>query len=367
MNEAEKNMDPERESQSEPKVQGEQRTPETVNESLKEPVIEFSEEEKFDKGSANEPGEGYTDTAIEQVQIDLTEHKQTAPESELHNKRSSLLIMVKEKLVEKSPEILLVPRQKIRSESRRDFLIYGAGVAASAAGFWWLAPEEVKEGLGFSSKATASKNAFLKTVLSFDDQVAQNIYSKNISVPTYTKSQMTELPNNYAGQTPDSDYIQNWQLKVAGLASKKIETFKIETLLNKFKHHDQITRLVCVEGWSAIAWWGGFRFADFIKEYPPQADAKWIELRSDVNLDSDGNSNPYFVSLDLPSALHAQTLLATHHNGKILEVEHGAPLRLLAPMKLGLKNIKAITSINYHTTEPEDYWNKEGYSYYDGI
>jgi DMSO/TMAO reductase YedYZ molybdopterin-dependent catalytic subunit len=69
----------------------------------------------------------------------------------------------------------------------------------------------------------------------------------------------------------------------------------------------------------------------------------------------------------LPSALHAQTLLATHHNGKILEVEHGAPLRLLAPMKLGLKNIKAITSINYHTTEPEDYWNKEGYSYYDGI
>jgi DMSO/TMAO reductase YedYZ molybdopterin-dependent catalytic subunit len=59
--------------------------------------------------------------------------------------------------------------------------------------------------------------------------------------------------------------------------------------------------------------------------------------------------------------------LVTHHNGQALELEHGAPLRLLAPMKLGLKNIKAITSITYSEKEPDDYWNKDGYSYYDGI
>ena len=59
--------------------------------------------------------------------------------------------------------------------------------------------------------------------------------------------------------------------------------------------------------------------------------------------------------------------LATHLSGKSLPVEHGAPLRLLVPMKLGLKNIKAITSITYSLEEPADYWNERGYSKYDGL
>jgi hypothetical protein len=57
----------------------------------------------------------------------------------------------------------------------------------------------------------------------------------------------------------------------------------------------------------------------------------------------------------------------THLNGKPLTVEHGAPLRLLVPVKLGLKNIKAITRITYTEDEPPDYWAKRGYSRYDGI
>jgi DMSO/TMAO reductase YedYZ molybdopterin-dependent catalytic subunit len=50
-----------------------------------------------------------------------------------------------------------------------------------------------------------------------------------------------------------------------------------------------------------------------------------------------------------------------------LTVEHGAPLRLIAPMKLGLKNIKAITRTTYVKDEPKDYWVERGYSQYDGI
>jgi DMSO/TMAO reductase YedYZ molybdopterin-dependent catalytic subunit len=73
------------------------------------------------------------------------------------------------------------------------------------------------------------------------------------------------------------------------------------------------------------------------------------------------------VVLDLLTARHPQTLLATHHNGQPLIGEHGAPLRLIAPMKLGLKNIKAITRITYVKDEPKDYWAERGYSRYDGI
>jgi DMSO/TMAO reductase YedYZ molybdopterin-dependent catalytic subunit len=73
------------------------------------------------------------------------------------------------------------------------------------------------------------------------------------------------------------------------------------------------------------------------------------------------------MSLDLTTARHPQTLLATHFNGQSLTVEHGAPLRLLVPVKLGLKNVKAITKISYAAEEPNDYWAERGYSRYDGI
>jgi DMSO/TMAO reductase YedYZ molybdopterin-dependent catalytic subunit len=36
-------------------------------------------------------------------------------------------------------------------------------------------------------------------------------------------------------------------------------------------------------------------------------------------------------------------------------------------MKLGLKNVKAVTRITYMAEEPRDYWAERGYSLYDGI
>ena len=199
------------------------------------------------------------------------------------------------------------------------------------------------------------------------------------AVPTYDLAQAaTELRNNYDGQTPDPAYIDDWHLTVVGLASGKVETLTAQTIQNLVTQyggrHDQVTRLVCVEGWSMIAGWGGLRFADFLAAYPPMPGAKWARLDSSVNLDGNGDPDPYYVSIDLATARHPQALLATHQNDahqKLvpLTVEHGAPLRLIVPMKLGLKNIKAITKITYTAHEPKDYWSDEGrgYSHYDGL
>jgi DMSO/TMAO reductase YedYZ molybdopterin-dependent catalytic subunit len=128
-----------------------------------------------------------------------------------------------------------------------------------------------------------------------------------------------------------------------------------------------VTRLVCVEGWSTVAWWGGYPFAALLAAFPPAPGARWAALRSEVNLDARGGGDPYYVSLDLETLRHPQTLLATHLGGAPLTVEHGAPLRLVAPVKLGLKNIKAITHVTYVADEPPDYWNERGYSKYDGL
>jgi DMSO/TMAO reductase YedYZ molybdopterin-dependent catalytic subunit len=78
-------------------------------------------------------------------------------------------------------------------------------------------------------------------------------------------------------------------------------------------------------------------------------------------------AHPYFMSLDLATARHSQTLLATHFSDQPLSVDYGAPLRLMVPVKLGLKNEKAITKLTYVAEEPRDYWAERGYSGYDGI
>ena len=136
-------------------------------------------------------------------------------------------------------------------------------------------------------------------------------------------------------------------MTLEGLASGLSVSLNIRDLLGFFRVHEQITRLVCVEGWSAIASWAGLRFDDLLSAYPPMSQAKWARIESSVNRGPWGNPDPYFVSLDLSTARHPQTLLATHLNGKPLTVEHGGPVRLLVPVKLTPKNIKAITRFTY--------------------
>jgi DMSO/TMAO reductase YedYZ molybdopterin-dependent catalytic subunit len=265
------------------------------------------------------------------------------------------------------PTIEMDPRV-LRNRTRREVLGFGIGAAAAAAGVRFLLPQTTLRRLGMRRDMNSrGKEWLLNKALRIDDDVAEALYSQNRMVPTYTKSQITLIKNNYNGATPDPGYISGWNLTLDGLASGLRVSLDIRKLMNRFSMHEQITRLVCVEGWSAIAWWAGLRFDDLFRAYPPISQAKWARVESSINLDASGNPDPYFVSIDLATARHAQTLLVTHLSGQPLTVEHGAPLRLLVPVKLGLKNVKAVTRITYSAKEPRDYWAPYGYSSYDGI
>ncbi len=267
------------------------------------------------------------------------------------------------------PQLVNVAPHVLRHWTRRDVLLFGAGAIAALASAGSLLPQATLERLGVihENMVWPKKEWFLNKALRIDDDVAEALYSENRMVPTYTKSQITPLKNNYNGATPDPSYIPDWQLDLTGLTSGLRVSLNIRDLLTRFQMHEQITRLVCVEGWSAVAWWSGLRFDDLLHAYPPTSQAKWVRVESSLNLDPSGNSDPYFVSIDLPTARHPQTLLATHFNGEPLTVDHGAPLRLLVPVKLGLKNVKAVTKLSFVAEEPRDYWAERGYSRYDGI
>jgi len=265
------------------------------------------------------------------------------------------------RIIEMAPRVL-------RYRTRREVLVFGIGAMAAAASAGFLLPQNTLSRLGMRrDMSSPGKEWLLNKALRMDDDVAEALYSRNRMVPTYTKSQVTPLKNNYNGATPDPGYISGWNLTLDGLASGLRISLDIRNLMTRFSVHEQITRLVCVEGWSAIAWWAGLRFDDLLRAFPPKSQAKWARVESSVNLDASGNLDPYFASIDLATAHHPQTLLVTHLSGQPLTVEHGAPIRLLVPVKLGLKNVKAITRITYSAEEPRDYWAKYGYSSYDGI
>jgi len=281
---------------------------------------------------------------------------------------------------ERPEPVLEIPADRLRAQSRRDFVLLALGTLASATAAWWLLPDRTKARLlpgpwrdrldtlaarvGLSAQ---NRERALNQALTFDDDVAEALFSKDRRVRTYARSDVTPLRINYHGVTPASDYVEGWTLELLGLASGEKLALPIADLLGRFALAEQVTRLVCVEGWSAVAWWKGIRFADLVCAFAPAPGARWAALRSAVNLDGSGNADPYYVSIDLDTARHPQTLLATHFDGAPLPLAHGAPLRLLVPMKLGLQNIKAVTDIAYVADEPSDYWNQRGYSKYDGL
>jgi DMSO/TMAO reductase YedYZ molybdopterin-dependent catalytic subunit len=264
-----------------------------------------------------------------------------------------------------------VPPRKLAAETRRDFLLFGAGAAAAAAGLLFALPARVRH--RFTGRTSwldtldGRRQKAMQGVLTFDDDVAEALYSPTRHVRAYTKRDVTPLRNNYNGRTPSPAYLDSWKLTISGLQSGSDAVLTRDDLHTVAPMHEQVTRLCCVEGWSAIAWWSGIRFADLLRAYPPADGMRWAALESSVNLDGRGNPDPYYVSIDLDTAKHPQALLATHHNGAPLHTDHGAPLRLVVPMKLGLKNIKAITRIAYVRDEPRDYWAERGYSRYDGL
>jgi DMSO/TMAO reductase YedYZ molybdopterin-dependent catalytic subunit len=135
------------------------------------------------------------------------------------------------------------------------------------------------------------------------------------------------------GRAGASDY----RLTVSGRVTAPLTLTLAE--LAELPTHEAVLPIACVEGWSYSAHWRGVRVADLLARAGAEPD-RTIRLES---LEAGG---PYRTStLNPGQAAAADTILATHLDGQRLALDHGYPLRLIAPTRPGVLQTKWVTSV----------------------
>jgi hypothetical protein len=253
----------------------------------------------------------------------------------------------------KIPKTPLTPEQELARRSRRSFLALGAGTVGAVAGAAWIHSQMGADDIPPS----------LRAVLGVNERVVRTtLYSDKHLVRTYPASAIGRIKVNGEIGMDDPIDAAAWCLELAQLGAGSGATPRQLTIadIRSLPRYEEIIDFKCVEGWSTVTQFAGARLSDFTAKFAPGSEkAAYIAMRTP--------SKDYYVGVDMPSALHPQSLLAYEMNGKPLEDRHGAPLRLVMPVKYGIKNIKRIGQIEYTDKRPADYWAEQGYDYYSGL
>lgn len=254
---------------------------------------------------------------------------------------------------------------QIRQMTRRSFATGAAAAAAGLAGYSWLRwfahDPAVDDHLPWP----------LRRVLEWNERVARQVLGNERSAPEFAAVRAREPKvNGHQGLAGVVNH-DTWRLQVSTPAGPDRE-FRLAEI-QALPKYEMVTELKCVEGWSEIVRWSGARLIDFLVAYDLgcrggggwRDTARPDDLFRYVQLATPDRA--YYVGLDMPSALHPQTLLCWEMNGQPLTPDHGAPLRLVITVKYGIKNIKRIGHLRLLDERPADYWAERGYDWYAGL
>lgn len=252
-------------------------------------------------------------------------------------------------------------RRRMRRKTRRSFIGFGAAALAGLGAFEWITSRREIDDVPWP----------MRKALEVNEQLARDYFSTDRKAPDFSQSRLGNRINGDVGLGDDFD-PSTWKLQLSGLAAQDEPLALGLDAMRKLPRVEMTTEFKCIEGWSIVVQWAGARFADFMRAYPPKTQSG-----GDFSLDDPGDlptfvamSTPdedYYVGLDMESMLHPQTLLCYEQNHQPLTPKHGAPLRLVIPVKYGVKNIKRIGSILYTSVRPADYWAEQGYDWYIGL
>jgi hypothetical protein len=202
----------------------------------------------------------------------------------------------------------------------------------------------------------------LRNGLNTNEAIFSKIFSQNHLSKTYPISKAVasvRFNGNLGLDLKNKFDTAGWRLNVI---KKNGDTLQL-TLddIKKLPKTQVCFNFKCIEGWDQITWWAGVKMSDFIKAYGLEEEAKMNYV---------GLCTPdkeYYVGIDMPSALHPQTILCYELNGRPLPIREGFPLRLIIPVKYGIKHLKLIGSMYFDNNRPKDYWFERGYDYYAGL
>jgi DMSO/TMAO reductase YedYZ molybdopterin-dependent catalytic subunit len=192
----------------------------------------------------------------------------------------------------------------------------------------------------------------------WNDKVQAALFDPNKLAPTYPASAVTDpFPFNayYAESDVRTVDTAAWRLELSGLIADKTPWSLAQ--LRALPQESQITRHVCVEGWSAIGQWSGVPFRTFLQRIGADTRARYVGFRC---------FDDYRSSIDMATALHPQTILALDYGDLPLPPKYGSPLKLRVPTKLGFKNPKYIAALYVTNDDPGGYWEDQGYNWFSG-
>jgi DMSO/TMAO reductase YedYZ molybdopterin-dependent catalytic subunit len=198
----------------------------------------------------------------------------------------------------------------------------------------------------------------LSAMSRWNDGAQDWLFDPKRLAPEFPESRITR-PFPYNAYYPEEEIPEidgaTYKLELAG----KIRERRPWTLaeLGALPQVTQITRHICVEGWSAIGQWSGVRFSDFLARVGADTTAKYVGFKC---------ADDYYGSIDMATALHPQTQLSLRYAGEELPPKYGYPMKLRIPTKLGFKNPKLIAAIFVTNDYPGGYWEDQGYNWYSG-
>jgi DMSO/TMAO reductase YedYZ molybdopterin-dependent catalytic subunit len=198
----------------------------------------------------------------------------------------------------------------------------------------------------------------LQQVSYFNDRVQGWLFNPHRLAPTYPDSMVTR-PFPYNAYYPEDEAPEvdkeDYEFEVGGLVDNK-KSWTLDELY-ALPQETQITRLVCVEGWSAIGKWTGTPLRDFLKRVGADTRAKYVWFRC---------AEGYSTSIDMATALHPQTQMTFRFDGKILPRAYGFPMKIRIPTKLGFKNPKYVVEMAVINNWNPGYWEEQGYNWFSG-
>lgn len=204
------------------------------------------------------------------------------------------------------------------------------------------------------------QEALLKEGLKFSDWTAAKMFRTGHLAPTFADTQVVpfdKFPLNFYDVADPGVILENWTLTVSGAVQKPGEYTMAQ--IQSLPRYRQNTRHICVEGWDVIGRFGGARLSDFLKMIGADPTARFITVAC---------ADDYYESLDMETALHPQTLMCYEMYDRPLTREHGAPVRLQAPTKIGYKQAKYLTDLKVtNVLDKVGYWEDQGYSWFYGL